>query len=409
VWSFSAFCAPIRLKHTDTVPPLLHHALTVTGIACLVVAALYSTLALTASVIWRLRTRWTPRTLGQRPPVSVLKPLCGIEPDLYVNLRSFCQQDYPVFQLIFGVRDSADPALAIVDQLISEFPTLCIEVVINPRLYGDNFKNSNLMNMLEVARHDLLVIADSDARVQPDYIDAVTAPLQQPKVGLVTCIYRGIPTPNVWSRLGAMYINEWFMPSVLLAWLFGHANYASGQTLCLRRDTLEAIGGLRPIANHLADDYRLGEMVRSLGLKIVLSSYEVQAQHHEPNLQSLITHQIRWMRTLQILRPGSFRFLFLTFSLPLALLGMFVVSSAGVAINEITAGALFGLTCAAQLALHFAHRRRSDGAWLTDVAFIPVRDLLLCWTWLRTFFVSRVVWRGRQFSVDSHGVMHRST
>jgi ceramide glucosyltransferase len=388
--------------------PFLHSALVVTGAACLVVAALYSMVALTANFIWRLRAGRAGSLKAQRPAVSILKPLCGLEPDLLANLRSFCQQDYPAFQLIFGVRDPADPALAIVDQLITEFPMVCIEVVINPRLYGDNFKNSNLMNMLEHATHDLLVIADSDARVGPDYIDAVTAPLQQPKVGLVTCIYRGIPTSTVWSRLGAMYINEWFMPSVLLAWLFGHANYASGQTLSLRRDTLEAIGGLRPMANHLADDYRLGEMVRSLGLKILLSGYEVEAQHHEPSLQSLTMHQLRWMRTLQVLRPASFRFIFLTFSLPLAMLGMLLVASAGAGSSSAIAWTLFGLTGAAQLALHFAHRRRSDRTWFSDVALIPARDLLLFWTWVRTFFISRVIWRGSRFNVDSQGVMHRS-
>lgn len=389
--------------------PFLHFAWVAIGITSLIIASGYSSVALTANLIWRFRAGRERPVKTQRPPVSLLKPLCGYEPDLHANLRSFCQQDYPVFQVIFGVRDPADPALAIVDLLIAEFPALCVEVVVNPRLYGDNFKNSNLMNMLEVVQHDLLVIADSDARVRPDYIDVVTGPLDAPHIGLVTCIYRGIPTPTLWSRLGAMYINEWFMPSVLLAWLFGHENYASGQTLCLRRETLEAIGGLRPIANHLADDYRLGELVRAQGLKIALSSYQVEAQHHEPNFQSLVTHQMRWMRTLKVLRPASFCFLFLTFSLPLAVLGLSLVTRSGAGVRNTLAWGLFGLTCMAQLALHFTHRQRSDRTWLADIALIPARDLLLCWTWLRTFFVSQVSWRGSQFNVDSRGVMHRST
>jgi len=399
------------------VSSLLHNVAATVGIACLVVAAAYSVLALAGTLAWRVRAARlhaarfgrTPVKPEGQPPVSVLKPLCGLEPELHANLRSFCLQDYPHFQLIFGVRDPADPALAIVDRLIAEFPALNICVVINPRLYGDNFKNSNLMNMLEVAQHDILVIADSDAKVRPDYIGRVTAPLHLAEVGLVTCIYRGVPTPTVWSRLGAMYINEWFMPSVLLAWLFGHENYASGQTLCLRRDTLEAIGGLRPIANHLADDYRLGEMVRSLGLKIVLSNYVVQALHHEPSLESLASHQLRWMRTLKVLRPGSFRFIFLTFSLTLAVLGTLLISFASVAATSGVAWSLLALTAGAQVSLHFAHRRLNDRAWFADLALIPARELLLCWTWLRTFFVSRVIWRGSEFNVDAQGVMHRST
>ena len=377
------------------------------GLACLAIASTYSLLTLIATTVWRLRGAQTLPDDGHQPPISVLKPLCGIEPHLHANLRSFCLQDYPRFQLIFGVRDPCDPALAIVAQLIAEFPTLPISVVVNPRLYGDNFKNSNLMNMLEAAQHDILVVSDSDAKVRPDYLARVTAPLRMPQVGLVTCIYRGVPSPTVWSRLGAMYVNEWFMPSVLLAWLFGHENYASGQTLCLRRDTLDAIGGLRPMANHLADDYRLGEMVRSVGLKIVLSSYEVQAQHHEPSLGSLIGHQVRWMRTLQVLRPRSFRFIFLTFSLPLASLGMLLTSRAAPAWG--LSRTMFAITLAAQLLMPMAQRRRLGFAWLADLALIPARDLILCWTWLRTFFVSRVVWRGGEFDVDSQGVMHRTT
>ena len=391
------------------MPALLHYFVAIVGIACLVVAAVYSSIALVASLTWRIPSVRSSAPPAPQPPVSVLKPLCGLEPDLHANLRSFCRQEYPQFELIFGVRDPTDPALAVLDQIIAEFPGLNISVVINPRLYGDNFKNSNLMNMLEVAKHDLFVIADSDARVRPDYISRVTAPLRSQQAGLVTCIYRSIPTSSVWSRLGAMYVNEWFIPSVLLAWLFGHEKYASGQTLCLRRDTLDRIGGLRPMANHLADDYRLGEMVRSLGLKIVLSDYEVDTQQHEPSVDTLVKHQVRWMRTLQVLRPRSFRLIFLTFSLPLAVLGMLLTSNVPAGPLRTSAWTLAATTIGAQLLLHFAHRRRSDTHWFADLPLIPARDLLLCWTWLRTFFVSRVVWRGSEFNVDSQGVMHRNT
>src|SRR6185437_10708189 len=205
------------------------------------------------------------------PPVTVLKPLCGAEPGLYDHLRSFCLQDYPEFQIVFGVGEADDPAIEVAGRLRAQFPKLAIDVVVDPRQHGHNRKISSLINMLKHARHDVLVMADSDAFVGRDYRTSVTAPLLDKKVGLVTCLYHGEPTHLVWSRLGAMYINEWYMPSVLLAWLFGHENYVSGQTLCLRRDTLQAIGGLLGIVNHLADDYELGQLVRRLGLRIVLS------------------------------------------------------------------------------------------------------------------------------------------
>jgi ceramide glucosyltransferase len=375
--------------------------ITLVGFACLGSAAGYALIAVVASLAWRMQTR---RKISRpRPPVTVLKPLCGAEPGLYEHLRSFCRQDYPEFQIVFGVRDASDPACAVVKRLAAEFPSLPIELVIDPRLHGSNLKISNLINMLPYAHHDLMAMADSDAFVESDYLATVTAPLLDPKVGLVTCIYRGMPTQRLWSRLGAMYINEWYVPSVLLAWLFGHQGYVSGQTICLRRDTLQTIGGLGALADHLADDYRLGELVRGLGLRIVLSPYSVKGVHHEPNLDSLTRHELRWMRTIRVLRPASFRMIFLTFSLPLAALGI-AATAAGSSLSA-PAWALFGTTALARLALHFVHRL-GDRAAISDLWLLPLRDLLICWVWCLSFFTSHVTWRGKEFDVDADGVMH---
>lgn len=356
-----------------------------------------------AVVVWQIRavTTHSPRL----PPVTVLKPLCGAEPGLYEHLYSFCRQDYSEFQVIFGVLDAADPALSVVSRLIAEFPSLALEVVINSRQHGSNRKISNLINMIARARHDVLVFADSDTFVRPDYLTVVTAPLLDREVGLVTCLYQDMPTTPVWSHLGAMYINEWYMPSVLLTRLFGYQGYASGQTLSLRRDTLRAIGGLASIVNHLADDYRLGELIRGLGLRIVLSSNEVMAEHHEPDLASLTRHELRWMRTIRALRPRSFRMMFLTFSVPLAIIG--VAFTAAAPPLSTVSWMLFGVTVTARLGLHFAHRLRSDRPLLSDFWLLPARDLLLCWVWCRSFFTSRITWRGIDFDVDADGVMHR--
>jgi ceramide glucosyltransferase len=381
---------------------ILHLLIATLGVASLTLAAAYAFLALIAVLVWRTRT--TPGPAVKPPPVTMLKPLCGAEPGLYENLRSFCRQDYPQFQIIFGVGDASDPAIAVAMRLKAEFPAVPIEIVVDPRQHGHNRKISSLINMLRHAHHDVLVMADSDAFVGPDYLINVTAPLLDKKVGLVTCLYQGEPTQLVWSRLGAMYINEWYMPSVLLAWLFGHRNYVSGQTLCLRRDTLQAIGGLLGIANHLADDYELGQLVRRLGLRIVLSSYQLKAEHHEPSLDSLLRHELRWMRTLYVLRPRSFRFIFLSFSLPLALLGL----ALGADSFSMVAWVLFQITVFARLALHFVHRIRG-GRLLADLWLLPARDLLICWVWCRSFFTSRFTWRGSDFGVGADGIMRKLT
>jgi len=329
--------------------PFIHQFSPIVGLCFLSVAGAYAMLTLVAVLHWEMRR--TASGSRRRPPVTILKPLCGEEPDLYEHLRSFCRQDYPQFQIVFGVQDPDDPALAVVNRVVSEFPSLSVDIVVSPKQHGDNFKISNLINMMSRAAHDVLVIADSDTWVGPDYLATVTAPLQDPKVGLVTCLYCDVPTPKISSRLGAMYINEWYMPQVLLAKLFGFQGYASGQTMCVRRDTLQAIGGLHAIANDLADDYRLGELVRGLGLKIVLSHYVVKAQHDESNFGSLVHHELRWMHTIRVLRPNSFRLLFLSFSLPLAGIGLLFAATEP-AIPPVM-WALFAATAGARLIVHF--------------------------------------------------------
>jgi ceramide glucosyltransferase len=385
--------------------PALHALLATLGLLAVAVAALYSTLTVIAVAAWRLRRAATPA--AQLPPVTVLKPLCGAEPGLYENLRSFCEQDYPQFQVVFGLRDSADPALSVAERLRREFPRCCTDIVLNPQLHGGNRKVSNLVNMLERAQHEVLVMADSDAIVGRDYLRQVTAPLQDPAVGLVTCIYRDLPTGQLWSRLGAMYINEWYIPSVLLAWLCGHEGYASGQTLCIRRDKLQAIGSLRAIANHLADDYKLGELVRAQGGRIELSPYLLRTEHDEPSFSGLQRHEVRWMRTLKVLRPRSFRLLFLSFSLPLALAGSALLGAA--AAPRLIADGGLAVVVLARLALHLCGRAGNERRVLSDLWLVPVRDLLLLWVWLQGFFTSRLTWRGTEFDVGADGIMRKPT
>ena len=382
------------------------HTLAATlGIVALSVAACYSALTLLALALWHLRK---PEKAGaDLPPVTVLKPLCGAEPGLYEHLRGFCEQAYPEYQVVFGMRDPADPARAVVERLIGEFPAFPIDVVVDPRQHGSNLKVSNLVNMLAKARHEYLVMADSDAFVGPDYLAVVTAPLLDPSVGLVTCTYRDVPTGSIWSRLGAMYINEWYVPSVLLAWLFGYERYVSGQTMCMRQATVRQIGGLAAVADHLADDHRLGELVSGLGLRIVLSPYVVEGEHHEQDYASLARHEIRWMRTIRVLRPRSFRLIFLSFSFPVACAGLLL--AAGGSRPAPGAWALFGITALVRLVFYFVPRIEGKRSLWNDLWLLPVRDFLLCWIWWRSFFTSRITWRGSEFDVDANGYMRRLT
>jgi ceramide glucosyltransferase len=369
----------------------------------LTVAAAYAVLAMIAAIVWRLPRR--PVTLAAPPPVTMLKPLCGAEPGLYANLRSFCLQAYPDFQIVFGIADPHDPACDVARRLRAEFPALAIDVIVDPRVHGSNGKVSNLINMLPAARHDLLVMSDSDCTVGPDYLDRVTVPLQSASVGLVTCLYRGMPARSVWSRIGAMYINEWYVPQVLLAWLFGHQGYVSGQTIALRRSTLTRIGGFEALADHLAEDHRMGSLVRNLGLRIVLSPYLVLGDFHEDDLQAVTSHELRWMRTLRTLAPRSMRWIFVTFSLPMALVSLGVAASRPPI--STAAWVLFTLAVAARLAVHLVHRWHRDRSLLKDLWLVPARDLLLCWVWWRSMFSSNVRWRGGEFVVNADGTMRR--
>jgi ceramide glucosyltransferase len=173
-------------------------------------------------------------------PVSVLKPLCGFEPRLYANLETFCEQTHPCFQLVFGVSSKTDPAVAVVERLRATYPNIDITLVVDPALYGSNHKVSNLINLELHASHNVIVIADSDIAVQPDYMVKVIAPLKEPDIGIVTCLYRARRVENFWTRLGALFIDEWFAPSVYLAHATGSRRFGFGATLAIRRETLSA-------------------------------------------------------------------------------------------------------------------------------------------------------------------------
>ena len=363
-------------------------------------AVCYQGLALWA--LWRWNRRPPPPAVGTAP-VSLLKPLFGAEPHLYENLRSFFEQDHPQFHLVFGVGSNDDPALAVVRRLQEEFPNLDVAVAVAPPNGSGNHKVANLMNMLPLARYDRLVIADSDIHVGRDYLRVVTAPLDDPSTGVVTCLYLGRALPGLWSRLEALLINDWFLPAVLVSHVLGSRVFASGATLALRRDVLEAIGGLGVLGDELADDYRLAERARRAGFDTVLSPYRVETLAHAPNLRSLFRHELRWARTIKAIQPVGYAFSVLSYSLPLAVLGAFCTgfSSAGLA--------LLATTACLRLALHYAVAGKPEGEHLLEPTLIAARDVLSLLVWCTAYFGCTVWWQGRLLTVHRGGLVREYT
>ncbi|MCW3478604.1 bacteriohopanetetrol glucosamine biosynthesis glycosyltransferase HpnI [Neisseriaceae bacterium JH1-16] len=353
---------------------------TLLGCALVGTSASYAVLA--AILGRRLRGRYAAPVAAQRP-VSVLKPLCGSEPRLYENLATLCGQDHPHYQIVFGVRDVDDPALAVVKRLQTDFPACDITLTIAPEVHGSNLKVSNLINMLPQARHDWLVVADSDIAVAPDYLSRVTAPLAEPGTGVVTCLYRGRALDGIWARLGAQFIDDWFVPSVRIAHAGGSRRFAFGATIALRRDTLTTIGGFTALSGRLADDYWLGELTRRQGLATVLSDVMVSTDVTEASLGALWAHEVRWLRTIRSLNPAGFTFTFVTFTWPMLLLGL-ALASLPVPLSV----ALVGLLARSLLSGSVSAALRA-----------PLRDSLLLAEWAAALFGSRVTWRGQVLSV----------
>lgn len=349
-----------------------------------------------AAVAVRRFAALKPAVPAHRPPVTVLKPLCGDEPNLYDNLRSFCDQAYPGFQVVFGVRNGADPAVAVVERLRADLPDVDIDLVVDGRVYGTNLKISNVINMMAKARHDLLVLADSDMRVDPGYLDAIVEPLLDPAVGLVTCLYRGVPVGGVWSELGAMFINHGFLGQVLVGQLVGSNEGCFGATMALRRETLDQVGGFEAFRDMLADDYALGAAVRGLGLRVALSPHVIATQVCEPDLPTLVRHELRWARTLRSIEPVGYGASIITHPLLPALLALVVTGFAPFAV------AIF----AAVLACRMVYNTVTDAAlgvtpsapWLT-----LARDLISVGVLIASFCGTTVTWREQKFRVASDG------
>ena len=334
----------------------------------------------------------TRHTGGHLPPVSVLVPLHGAEPGLEENLRAFALQDYPVYQLVLGVARADDRALAIARSVAASLPDRNVEINVGG-VSARNPKIGNVLSMMRLVRHKVLILADSDTRVDPSYVRSVTASLREPGVGVATCLFAGVPDDTFSSKLGAMFMNEQFIPSVLVNKLFGSPRHCLGPTNALHASVLSAIGGFERLAPHLADDFMLGNYVTAKGLRVVISQYVVRTIVSDSSLSVLWNHELRWHRTIRGVQPAGYAGMFLTYPVPLALLALLLApQSKRVAALVAALIARIALQRVSARALGVA----SAAAWLV----LP-RDLFGIAVWAYGFAGKDVRWRDARLHIGA--------
>ena len=282
---------------------------------------------------------------------------------------------------------------------MAEFPGHNISLVIDDRIIGTNLKISNLANMMAVAKYDVIAISDSDMRVGRDYLKTIVQPFKDDTVGAVTCLYSGRPINGLPSKLGATYINDWFLPSALIPATFGSLTYCFGATMAVRRKMFLGLGGFGALADFLADDYMLGHLVSDAGHKIVLAPYVVENVISETSLKSLFSHELRWARTIKSVQPFGYALSFITELLPLSVLTMVPIYLATG--SALLAGAVVGGAFAMRIALHYAVSVTVPGGGPFAPWLIPLRDLLTASVRITSYFGTKVLWRESAFEIQT--------
>lgn len=325
-------------------------------------------------------------TPAARPAVTVMLPCHGAPPRLSECLRSVCDQDYPGLQVVFGLHSPDDPARAVIERLMAERPGLDARVVIDQRRVGANPKNCNLANMLPAAKRDVLVIVDSDVLVGDGFIDSIVAPLGEAGTGCVTCLYKGEPETGLPSHLGALYMNDWFIPSVLVDLGRGDKDMAItyGAATAVTRAALDAVGGFAGMASAVAQDYVLGHEIRRAGFRIRLASQVVATVVAEASLAGLYRHEMRWMRAIRAVRP----FDHLLWIVTTAFVPLLLLAPAWPAMVAVPALALH---LALRALLHRSIRRRV-ALPAAEPLLLPLREVANFALWLGSLLGRRVRW-----------------
>lgn len=351
-------------------------------------------LALSLAGAWRFLRAPRPMPGSHMPPVSILKPLRGADREMYEGFRSHALQQYPEFELIFGVADAHDSAVADVERLRAEFPSCDIRLIVCPEVLGANRKVGSLAQMLPHAKHDHILVNDSDIRVPPDYLQRVMARFADPQVGLVTALYRAHAGSTLASRIEAVTIGADFSGGVLSALVLEKGiHFGLGSTLAMHKDVLASIGGFEPLLDYLADDYELGRRIAAAGFRVELSEVVVDTFLPSYGLAGMCEHQLRWARTVRDMRRLDYFGVLLTFALPWALLAALFARGAAWSLALLAVVAVVRFATAAVLCGPVLHDRRT----MRDLWLAPVRDFLgvIIWAWAHAG--DTITWRGEVF------------
>jgi ceramide glucosyltransferase len=330
------------------------------------------------------------------PPVSLLKPVRGVDSGSYENFTSFCKLDYPEYEILFAVNDDSDPALPLIRQIMAEFPQKRIRLFINAKDLGANRKVNKLAMLTREAEYDVLVLTDGDVRVGPNYLREVIAPLRKMKIGAVTSFYRAIVQDNLGAKLEAIGAASDFFAGVLMArWKEG-IRFALGASIATTKDWVGKMGGFEAIADTLADDYELGLRIAKAGGEIVLSREPVWTMYPAQTLRGFWDHQLRWARTVRLCRPFSYLGLLFTQGLPWTLLAVLFAPTALIASAYV----------AAYLVLRFA-MAWTVGVWgvrdevlRRNLMLVPVRDAVYFIVWLASFGSNRIHWGSEEYTIQ---------
>ncbi len=347
----------------------------------------------------RLRADHRSADASACPPVSILKPVKGVDVQAYENFASFCRQDYPDYALLFGVADPDDPVIPLIERLRREFPWINIRLfIVQPT--GANRKASLLHHLAGQARHETLVISDSDMRVTPHYLQRVVAPLADPAVGLVTCPYLGMDAQNLTSGLTALHMGVTFLPSITVARKVIGMRFAMGASVALRRSDLARIGGFAALADYLADDYQLGARIAGLGLQVRLSDYVVRCVLGVTRFVEQWEREVRWMRCASVSRPLEYPGLLLSYATPLALVLLLLTGP-----TPQSQQLLIGSVLLRWVVAWLVSGRTGDHESRQWLLWLPLRDLLSAFTWVVGGLGREIVWRGERFVLTEQGRM----
>jgi ceramide glucosyltransferase len=350
---------------------------------------------------WRFFSAPSPEQPKDWPPVSILIPLCGADFRAYDNYASFCRQDYPVFEIIFGVMDPRDSSVAVIHKLKEDFPDVPIRLVMGSDTIGENPKVNNLHNMLRTVKHEHIVLADSDIRVERDFLREIISHLVQPGVGAATSLYKAGVAPGFASRLEAVGISAEFAPGVFVAWMTEGISFALGATMATTRSQLAAIGGFKAIADYLADDFMLGYLIRKSGMEVRVVPHVVETILGPMKLGELLRHQVRWGRGIRACRQRGHMGLLFThgtvWALVAALLSGFSLSSVvllgGVVSTRIAMAWYVGCRCL------------DDAVLKRNLPLLVVRDCFSFLVWCLSLAGHRVEWRGKSYILMPDGTI----